>query len=149
MPSKFLKVLSLSLVLGNLYCLPKPSPNFQGIISIVATQAVVVDTVFRVSSTSPTNGETNVTRGSAIVIDFSRDVNTTTVNQSIGFVAPNNSSSITSLTQQNTSARRITLRPNNVFDAGGTYSITVRNTVRDTSGQALNENYTFSFTAAR
>lgn len=141
------KLMTIPLVFSSLCCIPKPSPNFQGIISIVAAQTV--ETVFRVSSTSPTNGETNVNRGSAIVIDFSRDVNASSVTQSIGFVPPNNSTSISSLTQQNTSARRITLRPNNVFDAGGTYTLTVRNTVRDTTGQALTENFTFSFTAAQ
>jgi len=139
--------LGISLCIG-WGCVPKPSPNLLGIITIAGSQAAQTETVFRVVSSSPSNNDTNVPVFSSITITFSRDVNASTLPNAITFTQPTGSTRIRTLSQT-TQGRLVTLRPDNSFEANGTYSITVRNTLQDSTGQALQSNFTFSFTTAR
>lgn len=129
-------------------CIPKPTPNIQGVLTIFAANQTPVDNSFRVITTSPSNNETGVLRFSSIAITFSNQISSASLQGSLDFQQPVGSNRITSLVSSITSSR-LTLRPNNSFESLGRYSLTIRTTLQDTTGQALQSPFTFSFTAAQ
>ncbi|MDZ4725174.1 MAG: Ig-like domain-containing protein [Leptospira sp.] len=122
-------------------CTPKPEPFVLGVLALPAATEV---TAFEVSSTSPTNNETNVNRNTNISITFSKNLDNSSISGNISFSQPT-ANTITSLTAT-TNNRVLTLRPSTIFDANSSYSITLRSAIKSTTTETLGTDYIFRFT---
>ena len=137
--------------------------------STTTTTDNTTTTTFTVSSVSPTDGQTSVSRTPDIIITFSDDVygkysawtNTATVTASCSGSSFNwkvvhvSSDNFSQCIRDNgtVSGKTITLNLNGILDASTTYKIKIMKTSSDgtwttqsTSGTQLSSDYTFSFT---
>lgn len=97
-----------------------------------------------VSSTTPTSNATGVAVGSDVVVTFSEALSAASVNTTTASIA-----GVSSAVSLNGSV--ITINPSANLAAGTTYTVTLMggaNGIKDLAGNALVNNYTFSFTTA-
>ena len=137
----FISIFLTILCACQISCTPKPEPFVLGILALPAATEV---TAFEVSSTSPTNNETNVNRNTNISITFSKNLDNSSISGNISFSQPAGNT-ITSLTAT-TNNRVLTLRPSTIFDANSSYSITLRSAIKSTTTETLGTDYIFRFT---
>jgi len=145
------------------------SGNYEEIESSASSESTTTTTTFTVSSVSPTDGQTSVSRTPDIIITFSDDVygkysawtNTSATLASCSGSSFNwkvvhvSSDNFSQCIRDNgtVSGKTITLNLNGILDASTTYKIKIMKTSSDgtwttqsTSGTQLSSDYTFSFT---
>ncbi len=99
-----------------------------------------------VISTSPSDNAVGVaTDGTIISIEFSEDMNPASVNEST-FKVNNGSSDIDGAVKYDNETRTATFTPAEYLDYETEYTVTITSGVRDTDGNALPSDYTWSFT---
>ena len=104
-----------------------------------------------VSSTTPTNGATNVSIGTNVTATFSEDINAATVNTNT-FELRNSANAVVSATvTYNATTKTATLRPNASLPGNTTYTATIKGgttdpRIKDQAGNALAANVSWSFT---
>ncbi|BDA80645.1 hypothetical protein LPTSP3_g35750 [Leptospira kobayashii] len=122
---------------------PKPEPYLLGLLALPSGSSDTSST-FKVETTNPAKNETAVPTNVNITITFSKNVDQSSVAGNITLTQPA-SNKITSLSAS-TNNKVVTLRPNTTFDAQSTYTFTLKTGIKDTTGTALTEAYTFGFT---
>ncbi|MEW6418621.1 MAG: Ig-like domain-containing protein [Nitrospirota bacterium] len=106
-------------------------------------RTVVVDTTPpTVSSTNPSNGATGVTANSPVTINWSENVDCTTVTTSTITISP----SVT-WTRTSCSGSQAVFSPSGQSSLT-LYTVTVSTSVKDANGNAMASNYQFSYTTA-
>lgn len=99
-----------------------------------------------VSSTSPTNGATDVAVDTAITPTFSEKMDDSTITTATFLVNDDSSNiegTVSTLTQSDTIAR---FTPTTTLDYNTTYTATITTGVKDLAGNILEADYTWSFT---
>jgi len=96
------------------------------------------DTAPSVAAISPADGSNSVTTDSKVTVTFSENVNGSTVNDTTLFVG--GTPGTTSV-----SGKTATFTPNDPFNRGTTYVVTVTTGVKDRAGNALDADYSTSF----
>ena len=102
-----------------------------------------------VSSVSPTNGSTGVSANTTVTATFSESINSSTVTGST-FQLRDAGNNLVSATVS-TSSNQITLTPSAALTASTAYTVTIvggASGVKDLSGNALVNNYVWTFTTA-
>ncbi len=97
-----------------------------------------------VASTSPANGATNVAVGSNITATFSDEMNRNTITKST-FTLNNG---VTGTISYKSSTKTATFNPNTDLSYSTTYTAKITTGVKDSAGNAMASNYTWSFTTA-
>ncbi|WP_411824269.1 Ig-like domain-containing protein [Leptospira sp. 'Mane'] len=145
--SKFRKNITYFFLFGSSFLFiqcgpPKPEPYFLGLLALPSGSDS--SSTFKVDTTNPAKDETAVPTNVNITITFSKNVDQSSVAGNITLTQPV-SNRITSLSAS-TNNKVVTLRPNTTFDALSTYTFTLKVGIKDTTGSALAEPYTFGFT---
>jgi methionine-rich copper-binding protein CopC len=115
-----------------------------------STFTTIADTTApTIIATSPTNGATNVPVGTAVTVTFSEDMDPLTINATtftlkttVGSVA------VAGVVSYNAATRVATFTPSANLAANTNYTATVTTGAKDTAGNALAVNASFSFTTA-
>jgi WD40 repeat protein len=101
-----------------------------------------------VTSTSPTNGATGVSPGTAVSATFSKAVDPSTINTSSFVLRDAANTLVPATVSYGPATQTATLTPTTALAASTTYTATLTTGVADLSGNALAANYTWSFTTA-
>ena len=106
-----------------------------------------------VTATSPVNGATAVSTGTAVTATFNEGMDASTINASTFELRNSANALVLAAVSYNTATRVATLSPNGALNAAATYTATIRGgttdpRVRDVAGNALAVNWTWSFTSA-
>lgn len=103
---------------------------------------------FKVVDTTPANVEKNVTPGTDVVVTFSTsgDIDTTSVTSQTIVMADSEGNSVPGTI----SCQGITIifTPKDKLDALTKYIFTIKSELKDTNGETLGSDYTFSFTTS-
>lgn len=135
----FLKMALISTLIS---CVPKPAPNLIGVLALpLASDA---SRIFQVLSSNPSQNQSGVDVNINPTITFSKSVESATVTGNLLFTQPaiNKISSISATTL----GQVITLKPNVVFGAASSYTITVRVGIKSTFAESLTSEYILTFT---
>ena len=99
-----------------------------------------------VGAISPPSGATNISATSDITITFSEDMDSSTINTTNITMVDNASNSINGVVTY--SSKVATFNPSSDLNWSTTYTMTVSTGVKDSAGNALSSNYSWSFTTA-
>ncbi len=102
-----------------------------------------------VSSTSPANGATNVSQGSAISAAFTVPMDVTTMTSSNFVVKDASNNVLPGTVAYNASTATVTFQPSSLLNLQSSYTATVKGTVRNFLGIALGNDYSWSFSTSR
>ncbi len=97
-----------------------------------------------VSSTSPASSATGVGIGSAISATFSEDMDSSTITTSAFTLSSSSGSSVSGTVSY--SNKTATFTPSSNLSYSTTYTATITTGVKDTTGNVMSSNYTWSFT---
>lgn len=103
-------------------------------------------TALTVINTTPNDQESNVTRANVIDVEFSLDINSTTVTNNT-FVVRDQFDNLIEFDRVNIINNIITFIPKAKFYPSRKYTVSISKEVMSLSGSVMNEDYTFSFTA--
>jgi len=112
------------------------------------TAAAPDTTAPTVTTVSPTNGATAVPVQTSLMITFGEDMELDNLTPSTILLADNATKSPVTGTVDFDSGRIVKFTPNSSLTAGTTYEAKVLRGVEDTSGNGLNDNYTWTFITA-
>jgi hypothetical protein len=112
---------------------------------------VVFSTSLVVTSVTPANGATGVSRSAPISMTFDRAIDPTTITSSTIFLKDSSGNVVSATLSYNAVTNTVTLTPNAPLNAFTTYTMTIRgggtgSRVRDQFGNYLAADYTWSFT---
>ncbi|QSJ15235.1 DUF4082 domain-containing protein [Nostoc sp. UHCC 0702] len=115
------------------------------------TTATADTTPPTVTSTTPSNNATGVSTGTSVTATFSESINSATINTNTFELRGSNNTLVTATVTYNTSNNTATLTPNSPLATSTTYTATVKGgstdpRVKDSAGNALAANVTWSFT---
>jgi hypothetical protein len=96
-----------------------------------------------VTSTTPANGATGVSLGAAVTATFNNSLNSSTVNSSTFTLKDSNNTLVSG--SYSVSGTTATLTPSSALAGSTTYTATLTTGIKDTSGNALASNFTWSF----
>jgi LmbE family N-acetylglucosaminyl deacetylase len=102
-----------------------------------------------VSSVTPADGATNVSNGTSVTATFSEPISATSVTATSFVLRDGNGNSVNA--SLSASGRTATLQPGSALQSSTTYTATLlsgSNGIKDSSGNALASDYTWSFTTA-
>ncbi len=108
----------------------------------IAYQSVIDQSPPRITSTSPANGSSGVSKFTKIVINFSEAINEGLVTPAVFSIIPPMPYTYSA------SGNQIIITPAGELPDGQRFWITINNTVKDISGNVLVNNYPFSFKIA-
>jgi len=111
-------------------------------ITFTTVQESIVPTIL---STIPANNATNIERNKVIEINFSEEMNASTIN-AVSFMLMNGSTVVPGAISYSESTATFT--PTNLLDAGTMYTVIVTTAAMDLAGNALAIGYSISFTTA-
>ncbi len=121
-------------------------------VDVVFTTTASADTTPpTVSSTTPITGATGVSNGTSVTATFSEAMDSTTINGSTFELRGTNNALVSANVTYNATNRTITLIPSSSLAASTTYTATIKGGttgVKDSAGNALAANFTWSFTTA-
>lgn len=98
-----------------------------------------------VSSVTPENGANNVSRSAPVSATFSEEMFAVSVDGT-GFSLTKSSNPVPATISLNTTTNSVSLQPNSKLHSLSRYSATLTTSLTDLSGNALNENFSWSFT---
>jgi hypothetical protein len=102
-----------------------------------------------ITATSPTNGTTGIATSTIVTVTFSEDMDITTINGTTFTLKTTvGSIPVAGVVSYNTTTRVATFTPSGALTASTSYTATVTNGAKDTAGNALAVNASFSFTTA-
>src|SRR5215467_14051400 len=101
-----------------------------------------------VTSTSPAPGASGVSQGTTVSATFSEALDPTTINVSTFVLRDPSNSAVPAVVTYTPATHTATLTPNSSLASGATYTATITTGVKDLSGNALLNNFTWSFTTA-
>jgi hypothetical protein len=119
--------------------------------AVFTTTAAADTTPPTVTSVSPTSGATGVSTGTSITATFSEAMNSSTISSSTFELRNSSSTLVPATVSYNATSRTVTLTPSSPVTASATYTATVKggiSGVKDSAGNALAANFTWSFTTA-
>ncbi|MFB2773272.1 DUF4082 domain-containing protein [Pelatocladus sp. BLCC-F211] len=121
-------------------------------VDVVFTTSVAPDTTPpTVTSTTPTSNATGVSTSTSVRATFSEAINTTTINTTNFELRDANNTSVAATVSYDTASNTATLTPSSPLTTSTTYTATVKggtNGVKDQAGNALAQNYSWSFTTS-
>ena len=111
---------------------------------------VTVDkTAPTVSSVSPASGATNVAPSTDVEATFSEDMNSSTLTTStFTLTKQGNTTVVPATVSYDAATKKAMLDPNSDLEANTTYTATISTGAKDLAGNALAQNYTWSFNTA-
>ena len=106
-----------------------------------------------VTAFTPSSGATNVSKGTSLTATFSKTMDSTTINANTFQLLDPSNAVIPAIVSYDSASRTATLAPSSLLAATTTYTAVVKGgttdpRVKDTSGNALAVNATWSFTTA-
>ncbi|WP_438555291.1 DUF4082 domain-containing protein, partial [Chroococcidiopsis sp.] len=115
------------------------------------TNATTDATPPSISSTSPSNGETNASLGSSLTATFSEAIDPATINANTFVLQDSTNAIVPATVTYNAATRTATLQPSSSLVTGRTYTATViggtsQPRVQDLAGNPLVANFRWSFT---
>ncbi|MCP6759285.1 MAG: DUF4082 domain-containing protein [Fischerella sp. CENA71] len=123
-------------------------------VDVVFTTSVAPDTTPpTVTSTTPTSNATGVITSTPVRATFSEAINTTTINTTSFELRDANNTSVAATVSYDTASNTATLTPSGPLTNSTTYTATIKGgttdpRVKDSAGNALAANYTWSFTTS-
>ncbi|KYC37737.1 hypothetical protein WA1_04255 [Scytonema hofmannii PCC 7110] len=123
-------------------------------VDVVFTTSIAPDTTPpTVTASTPVNGTTGVTTSTIITATFSESIDATTINTNTFELRNANNTLIPASVTYDTGNRTATLTPSSPLATATTYTATLKGgstdpRVKDQSGNALAQNYTWSFTTS-
>lgn len=111
-----------------------------------ATVTVTLDTTPpAITSTTPVDNDSDVSVNTTITATFSEDVDTSTITTTVFTLNSETSGTATVSGSVTYSDRIATLTPSDNLSHNSTYTATIKSGVKDLAGNALTEDYTWSF----
>lgn len=99
-----------------------------------------------ISSTSPSDGTTDVAVDTSVSATFNEAMSTSTITTSTFFVVSSGSTDVDGAVSYDTNTNIAIFTPTNSLNGGTTYTATISTGVTDAAGNALAANYSWSFT---
>ncbi len=100
----------------------------------------------QVTSTVPASNATNVSVTTIISATFDKDMDSSTINTSTFTVKDSSNNSVSGTVTYNSNTKTATFTPSTSLASGTTYTATISGSVKDTDGNQMGSDYSWSFT---